>query len=165
MANIADTAAGLQGPEIYWGSAGAAIGKEEADIKGYDKFDMFMGAAEKAGIDLKGGEFTVFAVPNAVIEDFVAGGGTVTDDIVKYHVVPGKVKTSAFASADLKTVHGDSLTYRRMFRKNFIDDATPGVQSEGPSKSPSYPFDVECDNGVIHACNLVLTPGDRKSVV
>ena len=34
-----------------------------------------------------------------------------------------------------------------MFRKDFIDDATPGVSSEGASKSASYPSDIACDNG------------------
>merc|ERR1711990_1261869 len=32
---------------------------------------------------------------------------------------------------------GGKLRHRRMFRKDFIDDASPGVSSEGASKSAS----------------------------
>ena len=156
MASIADTAASLQGPEIFWGSAGVADGYDESDIKGYDGFGTFLGACKDAGIELSG---TVFAPTDATIADFVANGGSITPDLLKYHVLPAKVTTSQFSSADLKTVNGKSLTYRRMYRKDFIDDATPGVKSEGPSKSSNWPCDVQCDNGVLHSCNAVLVPG------
>ena len=62
-------------------------------------------------------------------------------------------------NASLPIKQGESLTYRRMYRKDFIDDATPGVKSEGPSKSQNWPSNVECDNGILHSCNAVLTPG------
>merc|ERR1711918_334099 len=106
-----------------------------------------MGAA--AGIDLNGGgPYTVFAPPDEVVDDFAASGGVLTPDVLKYHVVTGVVPTSAFSSAPLPTLQGGSLTYRRMFRKDFIDDATPGVQSEGASMSASCPKDIAADNGV-----------------
>ena len=70
-----------------------------------------------------------------------------------------RLPKGSFASADLTTLQGGKLTHRRMFRKDFIDDATPGVASEGASKSASYPYDIACDNGLMHACNLVLKPG------
>ena len=39
------------------------------------------------------------------------------------------------------------------------DEATPGVEPAGASKGNSFPSDLACDNGLIHACNLVLKPG------
>lgn len=163
MASIIETAASLQGPEIFWGAEGPKQDpmKEESDLKGYDSFNTFLGAVKDAGLEdtLKGGEYTVFAPTDSVFADFVSNGGKVTPELVKYHVVEGKVTTSQFSSASLKTLEGSSLTYRRMYRKDFIDDATPGVKSEGPSKSSNWPSDVACDNGVLHSCNAVLTPG------
>ena len=160
MASIADSLAGLQGPEIFWGSEGPLQNpmKEESDLKGYDGFGSFIAGVKAAGVDLASGEYTVFAPTDEVIADFEFNGGKMTADVVKHHIVKGKVPTSAFSSADLTTVGGGSLQYRRQFRKDFINDATPGVQSEGPSKSSNWPANVECDNGIIHSCNAVLTP-------
>jgi len=161
MGSIIDEAKSLQGPEIFWGSAGVELGHDESDLKGYDGFGKFLAAVDAAGMTdtLKGGEYTVFAPSDEIIDEFVANGGTMSADVVKYHVVKGSVSSSMFSSADLKTVQGESLTYRRQYRKDFIDDATPGVKSEGPSKSQTWPADVKCDNGILHSCNAVLTPG------
>merc|ERR1712094_110970 len=60
--------------------------------------------------------------------------GTVTADILKYHVVEGKITSDAI-SGDLKTLQGDSLKYGRRFRKTFLDGAMVGNKSAGPSKS------------------------------
>merc|ERR1719331_1858931 len=136
---VLNTIASTQGPELFWGSEGVALGHEEADIKGYDGFGTFLNAAKSAGVDLTSGEYTVFAPTDSIIEEFVANGGQVTPELIKYHVVPGKVTTSQFSSANLKTLEGSSLTYRRQYRKDFIDQATPGVKSEGPSKSQNWP--------------------------
>ncbi|KAL1525717.1 hypothetical protein AB1Y20_020561 [Prymnesium parvum] len=162
MADILDTAQGLQGPEIFWGPDGVGLGYEESDIKGYDGFNKFVEAVQQHGLTatLKGpGPFTVFAPTNEVLAEYIINGGQITADLLKYHVVQGIVTTSAFSSANLMTLQGKSLTYRRMYRKDFIDDATPGVKSEGPSKSASWPSDIMCDNGVLHSCNQVLIPG------
>merc|ERR1712204_81671 len=77
-----------------------------------------------------------------------------TADVYNYHVVKGKVPKGSFSSAEMVTLQGGKLTHRRMFRKDFIGDA-----SEGASKSASYPSDIACDNGLMHASNLVLKPG------
>ena len=45
------------------------------------------------------------------------------------------------------------------FRKNWLDNAIVGLKSEGPSKSASWPSDVEADNGIIHGIDSVLIPG------
>ena len=153
MANILETAAATQGPEIFWGAEGPLQNPiiEESVIKGYDGFGTFLAAVKDAGLadTLSGGEYTVFAPTDAVIAEFVSNGGSITADLLKYHVLPGKISSAQFSSADLKTLEGSSLTYRRMFRKDFIDDATPGIKSEGPSKSSNWPADIACDNGKI----------------
>ena len=161
MADIMATAETLQGPEIFWGSEGPAQGHEESEIKGYDCFSKFIAAVTDAGLadTLKGGEFTVLAPVDTAFDVFAENGGVVTPELLKYHCIPKKVMASGVSTADLKTVEGSSLTYRRMFRKDFIDEALLGVKSAGPSKGQNYPCDVECDNGVIHAINLVLVPG------
>merc|ERR1711924_219264 len=89
--DIVGTAASLQGPEIFWGSEGVELGHEESEIKGYDNFGKFVAALKDAGLDktLSGaGPYTVFAPSDQAFEDFQ---GTVTADILKYHVVEGKI--------------------------------------------------------------------------
>merc|ERR1711924_450340 len=73
---------------------------------GYDNFGKFVAALKDAGLDktLSGaGPYTVFAPSDQAFEDFQ---GTVTADILKYHVVEGKVTSDAI-SGDLKTLQGD----------------------------------------------------------
>ena len=133
--------------------------KEESDIRGQDGYLKFVAACEANGVDLNGGDVTVFVPTDLVIDDFEAAGGVLTADVLKYHVVQGRVPKSSFSSAEMVTLQGGKLTHRRMFRKDFIDDATPGVASEGASKSASFPSDIACDNGLMHVSNLVLKPG------
>lgn len=159
--DIMATAKGLQGPVIFWGSAGVLVGKDESDVKGYDNFEKFVAAVEKAGLSdtLKGaGPFTVFAPTDAAFDDFK---GEVTADILKYHVVAGKVPLASI-QGDLKTVEGSTLKYGRRFRKTFLDYAMVGITSSGASKGQVYPVDVECSNGLIHAIDVVLAPGTYK---
>ncbi|KAJ1638211.1 FAS1 domain-containing protein [Pavlovales sp. CCMP2436] len=160
--DIIVTATSLQGPVIFWGSEGVLVGKEESDIKGYDNFGKFVAAVESAGLTatLKGaGPFTVFAPTDAAFADFggVPAGMTLAD-VLKYHVVSGKMSTSDI-SGDLKTVQGNSLTYGRRFRKTFLDYAKVGIESEGASKGGNYPKDIECSNGMIHAIDCIMVPG------
>jgi len=161
MAAISSTCKELQGPEILWGPDGPLQDpmKEESDVKGYDGFGKFAEACATAGIDLDGSEYTVFVPTDSTIEEYLVNGGELTADVLKYHVVPGKVTKSQWSSTSMETLQGGKLTYRRMFRKDFIDDATPGVEPAGASKGNSFPSDLACDNGLIHACNLVLKPG------
>merc|ERR1711924_577710 len=68
-------------------------------------------------------------------------GTSLTADILKYHVIEGKV-TQASISGNQKCLGGE-LFYRRFARKTWLDDAIIGLKSEGPSKSSNWPSDVE----------------------
>jgi len=159
QASITETLATLNGPEIFWGSDGVALGHDEADIKGYDNFDQLAAALSKEGIDLSGGEYTLLAPANSAFDKHNKEVGTpITADVLKYHVIEGK-KTMDALNTDQKTLNGGTLTAYRKFRKNWLDGAIIGLKSEGPSKSSNWPSDVECDNGIIHAIDTVLVPG------
>jgi len=159
QASITETLATLEGPEIFWGSDGVALGHEEADIKGYDNFDQLAAALSKEGIDLSGGEYTLLAPANSAFDKHNNEVGTpITADVLKYHVIEGK-KTMDALNTDQKTLNGGTLTAYRKFRKNWLDGAIIGLKSEGPSKSSNWPSDVECDNGIIQAIDTVLVPG------
>merc|ERR1712222_19212 len=139
-ASIADTIAELQGPEIFWGSEGVLVGKDEADIKGYDNFSKLSAA------------LSAFEKHEKEV------GTPITADVLKYHVIPGK-KTLDMLTTDQETLQGGTLTSYRKFRKNWLDFAIVGLKSEGPSKGSNWPADVEADNGIIHGIDTVLVPG------
>ena len=42
MAGAIDTLRQMQGPEIFWGAEGVALGYEESAVKGHDNFDHFI---------------------------------------------------------------------------------------------------------------------------
>ena len=156
-ADIAGTIATLEGPEIFWGSDGVLEGHDESEIKGYDNFSKL--AAALKDVDLSGGEFTLLAPSDSAFAKHEKEVGTpITADILKYHVIPGKVALAALTT-DQKTLNGGTLVSYRKFRKNWLDNAIIGLQSEGPSKSASWPADIQADNGVIHAIDTVLVPG------
>ena len=160
-ANIVDTLKTLEGPEIFWGSDGVLEGHDESDIKGYDNFDKLVSALEGQGVSsaLSGGTYTLLAPSNSAIDKHNTEVGTpITADVLKYHVIEGKVALDNLTT-DQKTLNGGTLTSYRKFRKNWLDGAIIGLKSEGPSKSSNWPADIACDNGVIHAIDTVLVPG------
>ena len=158
-ASIADTIAALEGPEIFWGSEGVAAGFDEADIKGRDNFTKLAAALAAEGVDLSSGEYTVLAPSDSAFEKHENEVGTPIDAaVLKYHVIEGKKDLDGLTT-DQETLNGGTLTAYRKFRKNWLDFAIVGLQSEGPSKSSSWPANVECDNGMIHAIDTVLVPG------
>ena len=157
-AGLTETVGTMQGPEIFWGSEGVLEGFDEADIKGYDNFSKFAAALEANSVDLTGADYTILAPSDSAIEAHVATGGEVTADILKYHVILGK-KTIDELNTDQETLQGGTLTSYRKFRKNWLDFAIVGLKSEGPSKSASWPSNVEADNGIIHGIDSVLVPG------
>merc|ERR1712167_205526 len=149
----------MGGPEIFWGSDGVLEGYEEDEIKGYDNFGKLAAAIKDSGIDLGSGEYTLLAPSDSAFEKHEKEVGTpITADVLKYHVIPGKVSMDGL-TVDQPTLQGDKLTAYRKFRKNWLDNAIIGLKSEGPSKSSNWPADVACDIGVIHAIDTVLIPG------
>jgi uncharacterized surface protein with fasciclin (FAS1) repeats len=159
-ANIVDTLAQLEGPGQVWGAEGIAVGKEENDLRGYDGFGLFSARLASTGVaaTLQGaGPFTVFAPVDSAVQTFEQKFGPVTADVIKYSIVPGTVTSSAASSAPLVTSQGESLTYSRKFRKDFVNDSILGGKTFGPFSD--YPTDVACDNGLIHAVGEMLAPG------
>jgi hypothetical protein len=158
-ATIQQTLATMQGPEVFWGSDGVLEGHEEDEVKGYDNFDVLAGAMQAQGVNLDGGQYTLLAPSNSAIDKHNKEVGTPIDaNILKYHVINGAVPMSGL-TVDQPTLNGGTLTAYRKFRKNWLDGAIIGLSSEGASKSSSWPADVACDNGVIHAIDTVLVPG------
>jgi len=158
-AGIVETLATLQGPEVFWGCDGPALGHEEDEIKGYDNFDVLATTMTANGVTCAGGEFTLLAPSNSAIDKHNKEVGTPIDaSILNYHLIPGRQAMDALTT-DQTTVNGGVLTSYRKFRKNWLDNAIIGLKSEGASKSASWPADVACDNGLIHGIDTVLVPG------
>jgi hypothetical protein len=158
-ATVLDTLRQLQGPGQVWGAEGIAVGKEESDFKGYDGFGKFCALLQSTGVAqaLQGpGPYTIFAPTDSAIETYERNVGQVTGNALAYCVVPGRVTASQLGSAPLNTLLGPPLTYGRRFRKDFVNDAIVGEKTFGPY--PDFPTDINCDNGVIHAIGLMLTP-------
>lgn len=158
-ANIMDTAATLKGPNVPWGSDGVLLGYEESDIKGTDDFSNFVAAVNAAGLGptLASGEYTVLAPVNSAFDK----AGPVSADVLKYHVIPGRITKESIAG-DLPTLNGASLTYKRFARQTFVDDAVVGMVPQGAATGSVYPVNIACDNGLIHAIDRVLKPGWTK---
>ena len=149
----------IEGPSIAWGYEGPRRGKEETEIKGYDSFDQFRTAIDQADLKktLMGlGPYTLLAPTDGACDAFQ---GYMDEDILKYHIILGKHASDSFSggNGDFKTLQGESLTYSRKYRKDFLDDAIIGMIGE-IGQTP-FPKDVECDNGLIHAIDRVLVPG------
>jgi hypothetical protein len=163
MGSVTDTLSTIQGPDLYWEEVGPLQNppKEESDFKEYDTFSIFLSACAKHGVDLNQSGITVFAPSNRACEQYSATYGDLTKDVCAYHVVKAEVSTGALSSADLTTVQGGKITYRRMFRKDFIDNAFCAVKASPPRTS--YQGDIKADNGVIHMINEVIYPGWSES--
>ena len=148
----------LEGPSIAWGYEGPRVGKEETEIKSYDSFEWFRTAIDQTNLKkiLTGiGPYTLLAPTDTACQAFEE---YLDEDIIKYHIILGKHASNSFsAGGDFKTLNGESLTYTRKYRKDFLDDAIIGMIGE-IGQTP-YPKDVECDNGLIHAIDRVLVPG------
>jgi len=159
MASIGDALATMDGADLYWEEVGPLQNppKEESDFKEYDKFSTFVAACKQHGIDLSQSDITVFAPGDKACAEYSAVNGPLTKDVCAYHVVKGVVGTDSLASASLATLQGGSITYRRMFRKHFVDNAFCAALSSPPRSS--YKGDIKSDNGVIHMINEVIYPG------
>ncbi len=101
------------------------------------------------------GPFTVFAPTDEAFNSLPAG--TLTDllkpenkaklvNILKYHVVSGKVMSKDIKPGDVPTVEGKSISIKTEGNQVRINDASV-TQA-----------DIAADNGVIHVINKVLLP-------
>jgi uncharacterized surface protein with fasciclin (FAS1) repeats len=124
------------------------------------QFNTLAAALKAAGLvdTLKGpGPFTVFAPTDEAFAKLPAG--TVETllkpenkaklvGILTYHVVPGKVMSSALAgkATDAKTVQGQSIK---------IDATKGGVMVDNAKVVKA---DIVADNGVIHVIDAVILP-------
>lgn len=159
-ASIYDTIGSLEGPGQVWGAEGIAVGKEEAELKGYDNFSLFHARLASTGVaaTLQGpGPFTVFAPTDTAIESHETMVGPFDAACANYCIVPGQISCGGVATQPLTTLQGQAITYSRKFRKDFVDDAILAEATFGAFSN--FPVDVACDNGVIHSIGMVIAPG------
>jgi uncharacterized surface protein with fasciclin (FAS1) repeats len=122
-------------------------------------FGTLVKALDAAGLvePLKGeGPFTVFAptdeafakLPVGTLEDLLRPDKKADlQNILKYHVVPGKVMAQEVTKLDsAKTLQGKELAI-------MMHDGTVMVEDAKVVKT-----DIECSNGVIHVIDKVLLP-------
>jgi len=152
-ANVQATLETAKGPDLYWGSDGAAVGKGENEIKGSTDFKKFAASAKAAGVDLTKGEFTVLAPTDEAMEN--ANVESLSKEEVELHVIPGKLNLDALKK-DTKTVQGKVLEYKRFARQDYLDNAIIGQGPQGPATGQTHPS-IEADNGYVHSIAFVLT--------
>merc|ERR1719183_9684 len=163
MATVGDMLASMDGPDLYWEEKGPLQDppKEESDFKEYDKYDTFVSACKEYGVDLSAPDITVFAPGNKACAEYSSIYGPLSKAVCEYHVVKGVVGCDALSGASLATVEGSAITYRRMFRKHFVDNAITGAMASPPRSS--FKGDIKADNGLIHMINEVIYPGWSES--
>jgi len=159
MATTSATLKTIQGPDLYWEDKGPLQNPpmEESDFKEYDKYDLFLAACAKNGVNLDAAGTTVLAPGNKAVAEYMAVNGPLSKAVCEYHIIKGLVNTDALGSAKLTTVQGGTITYRRMFRKDFVDNAFCAAKSSPPRTS--YSGNIKTDNGMIHMINEVIYPG------
>ena len=103
------------------------------------------------------GPFTVFAPTNEAFNALLAETGLTVeellasdllDDVLLYHVVPGKILSTDLSNTSVETLSGETITIS-------VDG---GVTINGSSSVTTA--DIEATNGVIHVIDQVLVPGD-----
>lgn len=151
-----DVLASMEGPGQVWGADGIEQGFEESDLKGYDNFDLFVARMQSTGVanEIASGEFTIFAPVNSAIETYEKNFGAFDADCCRTHIVKGKVASASVGTADLSNIGGKPLTYKRAFRKDFVNDVIIGEKTFG--QYSDYPTDVAVSNGVIHAVGISM---------
>jgi len=151
----------LEGPSICYGHWAALENKRELDIKEYDNFDAFKNAIDQAECTkiLRGnGPFTVLAPTNTAIEKF---DGVLTEEVIKGHIIPEMIFTDQMEGT-FETLSGNKVTFRNEFRKTYVDNAQIGQLDNHTGGTP-YPTNQFCENGVIHAINVIMTPDYSRS--
>ncbi|MXV15515.1 fasciclin domain-containing protein [Hufsiella ginkgonis] len=114
------------------------------------------------------GNFTVFAptndafkkLPQGSIDTTTAAGKDKLENVVKYHVIPGKFTKKDIAlaiakgkgKAELTTVEGDVIT------ASVNENHNLELTDSNGNKALVTTFDAEQSNGVVHVINNVLLP-------
>ena len=162
-ATVANQLATMDGPDLYWEEKGPLQNPpmEESDFKEYDTFSTFLAACSEHGVDLTQSDITVFAPGNKACDEYSSVYGPLSKAVCEYHVVKSVVSADGLSSGDLTTLEGSKITYRRMFRKHFVDNAFCAATASPPRTS--YKGDIKASNGVIHMINEVIYPGWSES--
>lgn len=128
---------------------------------GAGSFTTLVGAVQSAGLEetlRSEGPFTVFAptddafaaVPKATMDALLADPMGALADVLKYHVVAGKVMAADLSDGMMvDTVNGAQLEVK----------ITDGVVMVGDATVVTA--DVEASNGVIHVIDTVLVPPSK----
>ena len=163
VATVAAQLSSMDGPDLYWEEVGPLQDPpfEESDFKEFDTYSTFLEACSTHGVDLTQADITVFAPGNKACNEYTSVYGPLTKAVCEYHVVKGVVKADGLASADLTTLEGSKITYRRMFRKHFVDNGFCAAMSSPPRTS--FKGDIAASNGMIHMINEVIYPGWSES--
>merc|ERR1711957_636490 len=149
--------AGLEGPGQVWGAVGIAVGKEESDLKGYENFGLFSERLQSTGVaaEISGaGPFTVFAPTDPAVQTYETMFGPFDAAACKLHIVAGNVPSGSVGSADLTSIGGEKLVYKRAFRKDFVNDVI--IEEKTFGQFSDFPTDVACSNGVIHSVGISM---------
>ena len=135
-------------------SSGTVVEVIDAD----DKLKTLAAAIKAAGLDkaLSGkGPFTIFAPsdeafaalpPTAVADLMKPANKAKLAQLLKYHVVSGKMDAASLKSGDIKTLQGKPITVKVEGDKVMVNSATV-TQA-----------DVSASNGVIHILDKVILP-------
>jgi len=151
----------LEGPSISYGHFAVLEAKKPTDIKEYDNFDAFKNAIDQADCTkiLRGlGPFTLLAPTNTAIEKF---DGILTDELIKAHIIPQDLLSDEMVGS-FETLAGTTVTFRKEFRKTYVDNAMIG-QLDNHSGGTPYPTNIMCENGVVHAINVIMIPNYSRS--
>lgn len=129
---------------------------------GDDRFDTLTSAVQAAGLAdtlANDGPFTVFAptdeafaeLPDGVLDLLLEPENQdLLQEILLYHVVPGRVRASDLETGPVDTLNG-GLAVRV--------DPDKVVVNNGSVTEP----DIEADNGIVHAVNRVMIPPDVQN--
>lgn len=142
---------------------GASGDKTIVDIAaGDDRFETLVAAVQEAGlVDTLSGnrQLTVFAPTDAAFEDLADSLGMDVADLLEldnlgailtFHVTPGRRYASSVVNAPrLPTLNGESIDVDGTVLEPGEDDEANIIVT-----------DIEASNGVIHAIDSVLLPGN-----
>lgn len=101
------------------------------------------------------GPFTIFAPTDDAVKGHESVYGPLDAAAVQMCIVQGSVSSAAISSSPMTSLSGASLTYKRAFRKDFVNDVVIGEKTFG--QFSDFPIDVACDNGLIHTVSVVIS--------